>query len=84
MPSGIAPVVELLRVLLKQTCEEEGIAPKLLCNASDLEQIAAFTKPNVPAMSGWRYDVFGKKAQSLKEGKLAFTLTNNQVKIIEL
>jgi len=84
VPPGMAPVIELLRVLLKQTCEAEGIAPKLLCNAADLEQIAAFNNPKVPAMAGWRYDVFGKRAQDLKTGKLAFTLENNEVKVITL
>src|SRR5438477_2367052 len=40
-PPGIGPVIELLRVLLKQRCEDFQVAQKLVASADDLEAIAA-------------------------------------------
>ena len=83
-PPGIAPTIELLRVLLKLKCENEQVAPKLLCTAADLEMIAAFGKDSkVPAMSGWRFKVFGKEALALREGKVAIAVENSKLKIVK-
>jgi len=83
-PPGIAPTIELLRVLLKLKCENEQVAPKLLCTAADLEMIAAFGKDSkVPAMSGWRFKIFGKEALALREGKVAIAVENSKLKIVK-
>jgi len=83
-PPGIAPTIELLRVLLKLKCETEQVAPKLLCTAADLEMIAAFGKESkVPAMSGWRFKIFGKEALALREGKVAIAVENSKLKIVK-
>jgi ribonuclease D len=83
-PPGIAPTIELLRVLLKLKCENEQVAPKLLCTAADLEMIAAFGKESkVPAMSGWRFKIFGKEALALREGKVAIAVENSKLKIVQ-
>ena len=74
--------MDLLRVLLKSRCEENGVAQKLICNTSDLEKIAADSKADIPALSGWRFEVFGKDALALKEGKIAFTAEANKIRII--
>ena len=58
MPSGIGPTVEMLKTLLRLRTEYDGIAPRLIANAKDIEQIAAFgDKAEVPAMTGWRREV---------------------------
>ncbi len=77
-------VIELLRVLLKYTCEEHQIAPKLLANASDIEAIAQDDNADVPALKGWRYDVFGKMAIDLKNGKYGVAVKNGKIKFFEL
>lgn len=82
LPNNIGPVVDLLKVLLKQVCDEHGVASKLLANADDLEQIAAFDDPNVPAMQGWRYEIFGKQAQALKRGELAMRIEGRKVRVV--
>ena len=38
--SGLGPVVDLLKVLLKAKCESHGVAQKLIASAADLELIA--------------------------------------------
>jgi len=75
LPHGRAPVVELLRVLLKLKCERHGVAPKLVASSADLDLIAADDKADVPALSGWRRDLFGDDAIALKHGRLALTMS---------
>ncbi|MDD9899889.1 MAG: ribonuclease D [Alphaproteobacteria bacterium] len=84
MPPGLGPTVDLLRVLLKLKCEESKVAPKLLCVAADLEQIAAFgEEADVPALKGWRKKLFGKEALDLREGKLAIAVAGGRLKLVK-
>jgi len=83
-PPGVGPVVELLRVLLKQRCEEHQVAQKLLASAEDLEAIAAADDAPVPALSGWRREIFGKDALALKHGELALTVHQNRIACVAL
>ena len=57
--------VELLRVLLKTRCEAHDVAQKLVASAADLELIAADDEAPVPALSGWRRELFGEDALAL-------------------
>ncbi|HAD25032.1 MAG TPA: ribonuclease D [Alphaproteobacteria bacterium] len=77
-------LVELMKVLLKRQCEEAGVAPRLVANATDLELIAADDNAPVPALSGWRYELFGQAALNLKHGKLALAANGRKVRLIEL
>lgn len=82
LPTGTGPIVELLRVLLKMKCEESGVAQKLVASASDLEEIAAADDAPVPAMHGWRRELFGEDALKLKHGRLALSIDGKQVKVV--
>jgi ribonuclease D len=79
LPPGIGPVMDLLKVLLKQVCEEHGVASKLIANVDDLEDIAADDNANVPALHGWRRELFGNLALALKRGELAFSVKNRKI-----
>ena len=83
-PSGLGPLIELLRVLLKQRCEEHQVAQKLLATAEDLEAIAADDEAPVRALSGWRREIFGRDALALKHGSLALTVRRNRISLVEL
>ncbi|MFT4078442.1 ribonuclease D [Rhodomicrobium lacus] len=76
--------VELLRVLLKAVSAELDIAPKLLASAEDLEKLAQYDEPDVPALKGWRRPLFGDKALALKEGRLALGIRKNEVAVFPL
>lgn len=80
---GIGPLVDLLKVLLKQRSEETGVAPKLIANVSDLERIASDDAPDVPALKGWRHEIFGQYAEALKAGKLALASQDDAVILVE-
>jgi ribonuclease D len=73
-----------LRVLLKQRCEEHQVAQKLVATGEDLEAVAADDDAPVPALSGWRYEIFGKDALALKHGRLAMTVLRNRISLVEL
>jgi ribonuclease D len=82
-PAGLTPTVELLRVLLKQRCEEHQVAQKLVASSEDLELIAGDDEAPVPALSGWRHEIFGKDALALKHGRLALTVRGKRVTLVE-
>src|SRR5690606_19107085 len=71
--------VELLKVLLKAQAARHRVAPRLIADSSDLERIASEAEPDVPALKGWRRELFGEDALRLKRGELALTLTSGEV-----
>ncbi len=80
---GNGATVELLKVLLKQIADAQGVAPKLIANVDDLEAIANGDQQGVPALHGWRRELFGAKAIDLKNGRLALTVENGKVIALE-
>ena len=82
-PPGLGPLIELFRVLLKHRCEAHQVAQKLIASADDIEAIAADDQAPVPALAGWRYEIFGKDAIALKHGRLALTVRDNRIALVE-
>ncbi|PPD25937.1 MAG: ribonuclease D [Hyphomicrobium sp.] len=74
--------VELLKVLLKSAAARHRVAPRMIADTSELERLASETEPDVPAMRGWRRQLFGEDAQRLKRGELALTLSGGEVMAI--
>jgi ribonuclease D len=66
-------------VLLRMTAEQHGVAAKIIATVEDLEAIAADDAADVPALSGWRRELFGEKALALKHGKLALAIERGRV-----
>ena len=83
-PPGIGAVVDLLRVLLKVCCEEHEVTQRLVAASADLEALAKDDHAPVPALRGWRRQVFGERALALKHGKIALALRGRRVEIVEL
>jgi ribonuclease D len=75
--------VELLKVLLRMTSERHGVAAKVIATIDDLEEIAAEDNADVPAMKGWRRELFGNKALALKQGRIALAIEKGRVTAIE-
>lgn len=74
-----AAIVELLKVLLRMTSESHGVAAKVIATVDDLDRIAADDNADVPALKGWRRELFGDKALALKHGKLALAIEKGRV-----
>lgn len=82
IPAG-AP--ELLKVLLKHVSDENDVVPRLIANAADIDRIArGETGEDIPAMTGWRFEMFGRKAQALLSGRLAVSFEAGQVRLFEV
>jgi ribonuclease D len=75
--------VELLKVLLRMTAERHGVAAKVIATVDDLDRIAADDDADVPALSGWRRELFGNKALALKQGRLSLAIENGRVVTVE-
>ena len=76
-------LADLLRVLLKAKSEESGVAAKLIAPTSDLDAIAAGER-EVPALRGWRAEVFGQDALRLCRGEIALSAVGQAVRVIRL
>ena len=81
-PNGAA-TVELLKVLLRMTAERHGVAAKVIATVDELDRIAADDEADVPALKGWRRELFGEKALALKHGKLALAVEKGRVVAVE-
>ena len=76
-------LADLLRVLLKACSENTGVASKLIASAGDLDALAAGDR-NVGALNGWRFEVFGKTALELCDGKIGLSVAGSKVKTFQL
>jgi ribonuclease D len=74
--------LELLKVLLKAAAAEHGVAPRIIADSEDLEQLATSDEADILALQGWRRALFGEAALKLKRGELALTLVKGEVRAI--
>ena len=83
-PRASPALVALLRVLLAAKCEEHDVAPKLLASADELDRLATEAAPDVPALSGWRREVFGADALALKAGQVTLGVDGKRIKLVRI
>ena len=81
--NGNSALSDMLRVLLKAKSEELGVAAKLIANSSDLDSIASGER-TVPALSGWRHQIFGREALELCDGKVGLVLQGKNIRTIKI
>ncbi len=80
MPPSLGPRIEMLKTLLRLRTEVEGIATRLVANARDIEQLAAFGEgAEIAALKGWRREIFGQDALDMLRGKIALRLEGENV-----
>ncbi|MEP9351072.1 ribonuclease D [Xanthobacter sp. KR7-225] len=83
LPNGASATVELLKVLLRMTAEQNAVAAKVIATTDDLERIAVDDAADVPALRGWRRELFGERALALKAGRLALAVDKGRVVAVE-
>ena len=71
LPRSARSVSKMLRLLLMIKAAENDVAEKLIATPDELDMLAGENKPNINALKGWRYEIFGKDALELKAGKTA-------------
>ena len=78
IPNHEQSLAEILKLLLKIKSVETGVIARLIASEEDLRYIILNQPEKTRAMSGWRYEIFGRFAEQLCRGKL--TLTYNPSK----
>ena len=58
----------------------QWVAARLLARSEELELLAAGIR-ELPMLNGWRFDVFGRDALELVEGKMAFAVVHGKLKM---
>ena len=76
-------LADLLRVLLKAKADEADVAARLIAPTSDLDAMSAGER-DLPALQGWRRDVFGEDALRLCEGQVGLAAKGGKVQIFEI
>ncbi len=77
-------LVALLKVLLAAKCEQHHVAPRLVAVSEDLDRLALGEEAGVPALHGWRREVFGADALALRDGRMALGVAGRQVRLIQV
>ncbi|MCK5575070.1 MAG: ribonuclease D [Sphingomonadales bacterium] len=77
------PVLELLKVLLKQVSKEKKVATKLIATGGDLEALALGRGENLALMRGWRHEIFGQRAMDLLDGKIFLSAKGTNILITD-
>ncbi|MGD9639109.1 MAG: ribonuclease D [Alphaproteobacteria bacterium] len=67
---SLEQITELLMMLLSIKCGMHNVATKMIAVKNDIELIAENDSADVPALKGWRRELFGKDALLLKKGKI--------------
>ena len=76
-------VADLLKLLLKIRSREIDVAARLLTRSDEMEALAAGVR-DLPVLKGWRYEVFGKDALELVEGRLGFGVEGGRLKMTRI
>lgn len=82
LPQGLGPIIEMLKVALKIACDKNRVAQKLIATVSDLEKIAADDNADVPALKGWRREIFGEDALRLKHGEYCLAIEDGEAVVL--
>jgi ribonuclease D len=82
-PVADESMVALLQALLRLRCDAAGVATRMVANRDDVERIALDPEANVPALHGWRREIFGADALALRDGRLSLTGADGKVVVNE-
>ncbi|MBR2299937.1 MAG: ribonuclease D [Alphaproteobacteria bacterium] len=82
IPSGAAALTELLKLVLKIKCEQEGVIESVVADDQELRDIACGNDAGNPALQGWRYELFGKDALAFRKGLASLSYDTIKKKIV--
>ncbi len=84
LPPGAESVVALLQALLKLRSDAADVSSPMIAKRDDLESLATGKGDDIPALSGWRSEIFGRDAVELVAGRLALTGSPNGAREVPL
>ena len=83
-PRPSPALVSLLKVLLAAGADQHHVAARLVASSDDIDRLATEDEPDIPALHGWRRDVFGNDALALKAGRVAIGVDGRRIKLLHL
>ncbi|MBO6552956.1 MAG: ribonuclease D [Roseitalea sp.] len=84
-PEGAGAAADLLKVLLKLTAEQHNVAQRVIATSDHLDQIASHGEnADVPAMHGWRRELFGSEALRLLSGEISLGFSDRRITTVDL
>ncbi len=75
-------VTELLKVYLKYSSLQSGVAEEVIATVDELREISQGNF-DVRPLKGWRKELFGNNALKLCQGKIALTIKNTKLAVVE-
>ena len=83
LPKGSGARIELLKLLLKIVAEENGIVPRLVASAEELEKFVCAESGDHAFLKGWRREIFGNHALRLLRGEISLGLREDRIAFLE-
>lgn len=77
-------LVALLKVLLAAKCDQHHVATRLVASSDDIDRLAVEEAPDIPALHGWRRELFGEDALALKQGRIALSARGREIKLVPI
>lgn len=82
MTEAAQAAAEVLKLALKVVCQKEGIAPRLVASTSDIDALAEREDADINLMKGWRRELFGNVALSIKRGEAVIGFDQGEVRVM--
>lgn len=79
-------LIEMIKLLLKIVSAKNEVATKIIADSDQVKILATddVEKESLPAMHGWRYEIFGKYVKLMIEGKIALCCKNGVSDIVNI
>ncbi len=77
-------VISLLKILLKMKSAKYSVPTRLIASNQDLENLILENDSNIPALKGWRWDIFGEDAIKLRNGKIAIYRSKKGLELVDI
>lgn len=78
-PKRAQGTLEMLKMLLRINASDNDVAAKLVATSDELERLAVEENPDIPALHGWRREIFGEEALAMKAGEIALKLHKGRI-----
>jgi len=78
---NIVSAVAMLQLLLKVEADVQGIASSIIAGKEEIEELALGQQEST-ILQGWRFEIFGRKAQLLLQGKLKMSLNPKTKQVV--
>ena len=61
-----------------------SVPTRLIASNQDLEDLILENNDNIPALKGWRWDIFGEDAIKLRNGKIAIYRSKKGLELMDI